>query len=735
MNFAASPAPPPPPRARIFVVEDEMIISKDIQRTLVSLGYEVVGHAVSGASAIERTREARPDLILMDINIKGELDGIETALIIGPDLKVPVVYLTAFADAATIERAKETMPFGYLLKPFEERELQTAIEMALYKHRAEEQLARNRALLQATLDSIGEGLLAADEAGCITLLNPVAQTLTGWSQFEAMGRNWHEVFQLEDEDDAAPRVSPTTRGGAPRHRLLRHRNGGHCPVEIHMTPLRMNASEAIGLVITFRDVTERRALEERLVHQAFHDPLTGLPNRAMLTLRLKHLLVQSGRALRGDRRERALGGLHPELGSCPAVLFLDMDNFKVVNDSLGHAAGDAMLIEIAARLNKCLRSGDTAARFGGDEFVVLVDDVENPRYATEIARRLVETLQEPFEVGGQKVYSSPSIGIAFAGIGTGVAAEVESPDELLRDADAAMYDAKRRGKACYSIFQNSLSHAARVRLETGNDLRLAIERGEFVLHYQPKIELSTGAIYGVEALVRWNHPTRGLLAPVEFIGIAEEMGLIVPLGRWVLREACTQGLLWQQAAASQTPDSPTQSPQKSLDINVNVSARQLQHSQLVADVEQTLRETGLDARHLVLEITESVLMDEVGSSGRVLEELKKLGVRLAIDDFGTGYSSLAYLRQFPIDFLKIDRQFVRGAGQSEDGDIILNSMIDLAHALKLQVVAEGAETAEEIVELRKLGCDLAQGFFFARPLPTKDISALLQINNARHAMK
>ncbi len=710
-------APSPPSSApRIFVVEDEMIISKDIQRTLVSLGYEVAGHAVSGQSAIERTRAVRPDLILMDIHIKGELDGIETAAQIGAQQQIPIVYLTAFADAATIARARETMPFGYLLKPFEERELQTAIEMALYKHKSERELGRQQALLQATLNSIGEGVLAADELGRVTFLNPVAQSLTGWSQEEAFGNDWHDVFQLESDEETRGVLPSGSRGGMTRPRLLRARDGRSRPVEMHMTPLRASKGEPIGLVVTFRDVTERRALEERLVHQAFHDPLTGLPNRALLTSRLRHALIQNARLPNDDRRERCIGD---DMSGCTSVLFLDMDNFKVVNDSLGHAAGDAMLIEIAVRMERCLRSGDTAARFGGDEFVVLIDDVDNPRYATQIAQRLVGALQEPYDIGGQKVYSSPSIGIAFAGKGT------ETPEELLRDADAAMYDAKKRGKACYSVFQNSLSQTARARLETGNDLRLGLERGEFVLHYQPKIELKTGHIVGVEALVRWDHPTRGLLAPSEFIPIAEEMGLIVPLGKWVLRKACCQAKKWQSDEFA-----------SNLSMSVNVSAKQLavsplQNPGLVGEVAQILQETGLNPHHLVLEITESVLMDEAETSMSVLQGLKELGVRLAIDDFGTGYSSLAYLRVFPIDFLKIDRQFVRGAGQSEGGDIILNSMIDLAHALKLTVIAEGAETAEEVVQLRKSGCDLAQGYFFARPLAPQDISALLSINTPR----
>ena len=699
---------------KIFVVEDEVIISKDIQRSLKKLGYQVVGSAVSGAVALEQLEalapELRPDLMLTDINIKGPLDGIETAARVREQFHLPVIYLTAFADAPTLERAKITEPFGYLLKPFEERELSTAIEMGLYKHRAERELQQSQELLFATLRSIGDGVIATDRDERVTFINPVACELTGWSEAEALGQKMGDVFRLVGGLAARAPIERALNGLAEGATALEtqsamtllKRNGLSAPIDGHITPLRDRAAQVTGVVATFRDVTQSRALEERLVHQAFHDALTGLPNRALFGNRLRHTLSQvQARVQRGKNQ------------GCVAVLFIDLDNFKWINDSLGHEAGDLLLIEVGERLRGCLRGTDTASRFGGDEFTVIIDHIENPGYAQDIANRILVTLGEPFSLGGQIIYSSPSIGVTYSESGQ------ETPEELIRNADTAMYDAKRKGKARIAVFEPSLSQAARARLQLGNDLRQALARGEISLHYQPKITLESGELYGVEALCRWNHPMRGLVPPAEFIPLAEEIGMIVPLGRWVLREACEQARRWRE----QMPQAPP------LRMNVNLSALQMDQANLVEEIAEVLRETGMEADWLTLEITESVVMNEVEAKINLLKNLKNLGVRLAIDDFGTGYSSLSYLQMFPIDFLKIDRQFVREGGADGNG-VVLDSMISLAHALDLTVVAEGAETADEVGQLKRLGCDLAQGYFFARPMAPADVMAWMQQNDA-----
>ncbi len=703
---------------KIFVVEDEVIISKDIQRSLQKLGYQVVGSAVSCAGALEKldacAPDQTPDLVMMDIHIKGDRDGIETAALVRERFHIPIIYLTAYADAPTLERAKATGPFGYLLKPFEERELGTAIEMGLYKHRAERELQQSQELLFATLKSIGDGVIAADKSERVTFINPVACALTGWSEADALGQPLSHVFRLNGDGnhgangsangganggvtgigDPIARALGSENLGALETQIsatLARRNSLSVPVDGHVTPLRDERGGVSGVVATFRDVTHSRALEERLAHQAFHDALTGLPNRALFANRLRHTLSQmQARVQRG----RSQGSI--------AVLFIDLDNFKWINDSLGHEVGDQMLIEVAERLRGCLRGGDTASRFGGDEFTLLIDHVENPGYAQNIAGRIVEALGQPFVLGGQTIYSSPSIGVAYSEQGT------ETPDELVRNADTAMYDAKRRGKARVAVFEPSLSLVARARVQLGNDLRNALARGEISLHYQPKIDLESGALHGVEALCRWEHPTRGPVSPSEFIPLAEETGMIVPLGRWVLREACAQVRRWRELAPAS----------EDFRLNVNLSARQLDQPNFVEEVAEILAATGMDAGCLTLELTESVVMNEVNTKLKMLLQLKDLGVQLAIDDFGTGYSSLSYLQLFPLDFLKIDRQFVRESG----GDnVILNSMIALGHALSLTVVAEGAETAGEVEKLRALGCDLAQGYFFGRPMPADEL--------------
>ncbi|MBI2704387.1 MAG: PAS domain S-box protein [Actinobacteria bacterium] len=441
------------------------------------------------------------------------------------------------------------------------------------------------------------------------------------------------------------------------------------------------------------DISERKRFESALAHQATHDPLTGLPNRSLLLDRLDVALT---RAKRHNLRV--------------AVLFLDLDHFKVVNDSLGHDLGDRLLVSIAERLQVALRPGDTIARFGGDEFVVLCQNLHSRSDAIAIADRVIASVSGPFVVDDAEVFVGVSIGIAFP----------DDPDAdpgtLIRDADAAMYRAKERGRGRWEIFDNDLRASAVDRLDIENALRRALDRRELRVYYQPIIDLESGGIAGVEALLRWEHHERGLLLPGDFITIAEETGLIVPIGLWVLDQACRQVQRWQASI----PDLD------GLVVSVNLSGRQLGHPKLVEDVAEVLEETGLPADRLELEITESVLMDDVEMSEEMLGRLNELGVRLVVDDFGTGYSSMSYLRRFPVDLLKVDREFVDGLGTDPSDSAIVAAIVTLAHTLGLEAVAEGVETTTQLDELRSLGCDKAQGFHIARPSSGDDIAELLE---------
>ena len=440
------------------------------------------------------------------------------------------------------------------------------------------------------------------------------------------------------------------------------------------------------------DISDHKAFELRLAHQATHDPLTGLPNRTLLLDRLEGALA---RALRHNRRV--------------AVLFLDLDHFKVVNDSLGHSLGDRLLVGIAERLTVALRPGDTVARFGGDEFVILCEDLVDDAEAILIAERIDEALSGPFTIDDTEVFMGVSIGIALP---DGRDTEAET---LIRDADAAMYRAKDRGRARWELFDNAMRASAVDRLDIENALRRALERRELRIFYQPIIDLHDGTIDGVEALLRWEHSERGLLPPLDFITVAEETGLIVPIGSWVLDQACRQVQRWQSVSNNPRP----------LRLSVNISGRQLGHPRLVEDVAAVLADTGINPAHVELEITESVLMDDVDMSAETLGRLHQLGIKLAVDDFGTGYSSLSYLRRFPVDLLKVDRSFVDGLGEDPSDSAIVTAIITLAHALGLSAVAEGVESPLQLAELRRLGCDRAQGYFMARPAGGHEIGELL----------
>jgi diguanylate cyclase (GGDEF)-like protein len=431
---------------------------------------------------------------------------------------------------------------------------------------------------------------------------------------------------------------------------------------------------------------------EQLTKQAFRDPLTNLPNRALFMDRLSHGLT------RAQRRHEHL-----------AVLFLDLDRFKVVNDTLGHTVGDQLLVEVSRRLTSALRPGDTVARLGGDEFGILLEDVADAETAETVALRVEESLGKPYRFEGREVFVTASIGIALS------SAKLGLPEEILRDADLAMYHAKAKGKARHEVFDGSMSAPALDRMDLEMDLRSAISRHEFRLHYQPILRLDTGKITEVEALIRWQHEKRGLLQPDEFIGLTEETGLIVPIGQWVLSEACKQARLWQV-------EYPTTPP---LVMSVNLSAKQFQNPKLVEEITQALDESGLAPSCLKLEITESTVMQDAPVTLTKLNELKELGVRLAIDDFGTGYSSLGYLKRFPVDTLKIDRSFVKGLSPDGGDNAIVRAVVTVAKSLNMDVTAEGVETEGQLAELKALGCDRGQGFLFARPVTAERVAPLL----------
>ena len=446
-----------------------------------------------------------------------------------------------------------------------------------------------------------------------------------------------------------------------------------------------------GVVLTIRDITERRAFEDQLKTMAFRDPMTKLANRALFIDRLDHALAGAG------GRGQSVG-----------VLFLDLDNFKLVNDSLGHGSGDRLLVAVAERLKAAIRAGDTAARFGGDEFTILLGNVESEAAAMEAVSRIEAGLKAPFTIDGRELFVTASIGVALS---MGRSSE---PETLVRNADLAMYRAKLNGKARHETFDGSMDAGALARIELETDLRHALDRHEFRVYYQPIVALDDSRVTGVEALVRWMHPVRGLVQPNDFIPVAEDTGLIVPIGRWVLEEACRQAASWNRNRAGPP-----------LTMSVNLSARQFQHPGLLEDIVGALREADLDPGTLTLEITEGVVMKDPTAAALKLHEMKDLGVRIAVDDFGTGYSSLAYLKDFPVDSLKIDRSFTSGVGGEGDDAAIVRSIVALGHALRLSVTAEGIETRDQLVELRTLECDRGQGFLFARPVPADELTALL----------
>jgi diguanylate cyclase (GGDEF)-like protein/PAS domain S-box-containing protein len=609
-------------------------------------------------------------------------------------------------------------PIEIMLSPFESAEgiLVTAAIRDISARKESE--GRYRGLLEAAPDA----MVVVNEDGEIVLLNLQAEKGFGYSRDELVGQR---VTNIIPEGFAARLIADDLRSAADAlaqqigtgiELIARRKDGSEFPIEIMLSPF--ESAEGILVTAAIRDITVRNAAEEHLaqkveelsrsvsatramslemVRAAQHDSLTGLPNRLMVTDRINQAIV-----------------LAPHHSKQVAVLFLDLDGFKHINDSLGHSVGDKLLESVTTRLVACVRDSDTVSRQGGDEFVVLLSEAEHWEGADTIARRMLRAVAEPHSIEGTDLHITASIGLSVYPDDGGDA------ETLIKNADAAMYQAKENGRQGYQFFKPEMNVKAVERQSIEESLHRALDRQEFVLHYQPKVDLATGAISGVEALVRWIHPTRGLVPPAQFIPIAEDSGLILPIGTWVLREACAQARAWQDAGLS-VPR-----------MAVNVSAVQLRDDGFLGGVFAILRETGLDARSLEIELTESVLMKQDDSAAAVLQALRERGAQVALDDFGTGYSSLSYLRKFPLDALKIDRSFVSNIGSvgqngsAEDGTSIVTAVISMARSLNLRVVAEGVETRQQLAFLRAHDCDEAQGHLFSKPVPSLQFARLLR---------
>ncbi len=562
---------------------------------------------------------------------------------------------------------------------------------------AEDAMFEEKERAQVTLNSIGDAVLTTSLSGNVTYLNHVAEMMTGWSRENAIGRPLSEVFRIVDGTtrQAAPNpaqlaIRENRTVGLAADSILLRRDGYESAIEDSAAPIHNRDGQVAGAVIVFHDVSESRTMALKMAHLAQHDFLTGLPNRVLLTERLSRAI---GQARRHSKRV--------------AMMFIDLDYFKHINDSLGHAVGDLLLQMVAERLKLCVRDTDTVCRQGGDEFVVLLTEIEQASDAAPVAEKILGAFADPCVICGNELHVTLSIGISI------YPNDGQDADEVMKNADTAMYHAKANGRNNYQFFTTEMNTRAVRRLFIEGNLRRALKQGEFQLYYQPKIDLASGLMIGSEALIRWLDPEHGLVYPNQFVPIAEESGLIVPIGSWVLREACRQVCAWQDSGLLAVP------------VSVNISAVEFRHKNFLDGVATILRETGMLPSYLELELTESILMHDAKSSESVLESLKAMGMQLAIDDFGTGYSSLSYLKRFPINTLKIDQSFVQDIDSDEDDASIVKAMIGMGKSLKQRVIAEGVETESQLAFLRRLQCDEGQGFLLGRPLPAEQFERLL----------
>jgi diguanylate cyclase (GGDEF)-like protein/PAS domain S-box-containing protein len=685
----------------LLLVEDNPGDARLLREMLNEAGaYKTeISHVETMLEAEKELRERAFNIVLLDLGLPDAqgLEAVRRTHAVAP--RVPLVVLTGLDDESLATRTLQEGAQDYLIKgQIETRGLLRALRYAIERKTLEEAFFVEKERAQVTLNCIGDAVVCTDISGNITFLNLVAEKMTGWAWKEATGRPMAEVFKILDAVSRETTPNPMERAMGqnrtvhlPANCILIRRDGFEIPIEDSVAPIHNREGQPTGAVIVFRDVSAARAMVVQMTHSAEHDFLTGLPNRMLLN----------------DRVNQAIA-LAPRHDKKVAVLFLDLDGFKHINDSLGHPIGDKLLQSIAKRLVDCVRSSDTVSRQGGDEFVVLLSEMEQSEDAAISALRILQAVAEAHTIDQHDLHVTASIGVSvFPDDG-------KDAETLIKNADTAMYQAKENGRQSYQFFKPAMNVRAVERQSIEENLRRALERQEFALHYQPKIDLRTGKISGAEALIRWTHPVRGSVSPAQFIPVAEDCGLILPIGQWVLREACKQARAWVDAGLPLTS------------MAVNISSMEFRDDNFLESVFATLSETGLDPKSLELELTESVLMKRAESAASVLKTLRARGVQIAVDDFGTGYSSLSYLRKFPIDALKIDQSFVRQITSTPDDTTIVTAVISMGRSLKLRVVAEGVETQEELSFLQARQCDEAQGYYFSRPVLPKQFAMLLK---------
>lgn len=794
--------------ARLMVVEDERIVALDLKHNLEYLGYEVVGMSARADEAISLAHSLRPDLILMDIHLEGTRDGTDAALEIRRSIHLPVMFLTAYAEEKILSQAENSAPYGYVIKPFELRELEAAVRMALARRRAELEVERASERLHIAMDAAQLGvwewdtksgdffatghmerilgqvptvlrdaadaflqriheedrhaITAAIQAGyplnatvrmtladgrsgwcdlhakaivsegrtriigalrdvterrCsedslrqasvvfrttaegITILdarrriisaNPAFSALTGYALSEIEGRDPDDFLHARRHSDQFyPRLAESPQGYWLGEIACRHADGRVFPAWQHISAVRDDHHEVTHYVLAISDISAVRQAEAQIKHLAFHDALTGLGNRHMLEQSLQHEIVQAQQS-----------------GQAVALLFIDLDGFKLINDSLGHSVGDHLLRTVAQRIHANLRRRDIPIRLGGDEFILVVPEVARPEDCALLAEKLLSQIRDSVELQGDRVSVSASIGIAL------FPQDANTPDTLVSAADSAMYAAKSRGRNRYAFYSPDMAERALTRMRTEQGLLRALENQEFRLHFQPLVRLADRQICAFEALIRWQHPQQGMVPPDSFIPIAEDTGLIEPIGEWVLLEACRRGVEWVRNGHS------------GLRMAVNLSVRQMASERLVEHIAAVLADTGFPPDRLELEITESTLQSIEHSQG-VLYRLRSLGCSIVIDDFGTGFSSLGLLKHLPINGIKIDRSFVRDLPEDSNDLAIARAIVAMADSLGLHVTAEGIEHPAQARILQEIGCREGQGFLFSRPLPASEAGQLL----------